>query len=40
MDADSFIFHVKTEEDIAEDAETRSETSDFELDRSFPKGKN
>ena len=38
MDTDSFIFHVKT--DIAENVETRFDTSNFELDRLFPKEKN
>ena len=43
MDTDSFIVHVKTEDickDIAEDVETRFDTSNFELDISLPKGKN
>ena len=39
MDTDSFIVHVKTE-DIAEDVETRFDTSNFELDRPLPKRKN
>ena len=39
MDADGFIVYVKTE-DIAEDVETRFDTSKFELDRPLPKGKN
>ena len=42
MNTDSFIFHVKTEDiykDIAEDVETKLGTSNFELDRSLPKGK-
>ena len=41
MDTNSFIVRVKTEgiyKDIAEDAETRFETSNFELKRPFPKG--
>ena len=43
MDTDSFIVHVKAEhihKDIAEDVETRFDTSNLELDRPLPKGKN
>ena len=43
MDTVSFTVHVKTEDvykDIAEDVETRFDTSCFELDRPLPKGKN
>ena len=43
MDTDSFIVHVKTDDiykDIAEDVETRFDTSKFEIDRLLPKGKN
>ena len=43
MDTGSFIVHVKTDgvyKDIAEDVETRFETSNFEIDRPLPKGKN
>ena len=43
MDTNSFIVHVKTEDiykDIAEDIETRFDTSNFELGRPLPKGKN
>ena len=43
MDTDSFMVHVKTEDiykDIAEDVETRFDTSNIEIDRPFPKGKN
>ena len=42
MDTDSFTVHVKTEDiydDIAEDVEKRNDTSNFELDKLFPKGK-
>ena len=42
MDTDSFVVHVKTNDiykDIAEDVE-RFDTSNFELDRPLPKGKN
>ena len=42
IDKDSCIFHLKTNDfykDIAEDAETRFGTSNFELDRTLPKGK-
>ena len=38
-----FIVHVKTDDiykDIAEDVETRSDTSNFEIDRPLPKEKN
>ena len=43
MDTDSFTDHIKTDDiykDIAEDVEKRFETSNFELDRPLPKGKN
>ena len=43
MDTDSFNFHVKTDDiykDIAEDFEKRFETSNFEIDRPLPIGKN
>ena len=43
MDTDSFIVHVKAEhihKDIAEDIETWFDTSNLELDRPLPKGKN
>ena len=43
MDTNSFIAHVKTDDiykDIAEDLETRFDTSNFELDRQLPKEKN
>ena len=43
MDTDSFIVYIKTDDlhnDIAEDAEARSDTSNYELDRPLPKGKN
>ena len=43
MDTNSFIVHIKTDniyKDIAEDVETRFDTSNFELDRPLPKGKN
>ena len=43
MDKDSFIVHVKADDiyrDIAEDVETRFDTSNYEIDRSLPKGKN
>ena len=42
IDTDSFIVYVKTDDiskDIAEDVETRFDTSNFELDRPLPKGK-
>ena len=43
MDTDSFIVHVKADhiyKDIAEDVETRFNTSNSEIDRPLPKGKN
>ena len=43
MDTDSFIVNVKTDDiykDIAEDVETRFDTSNCELNRPLPKGKN
>ena len=43
MDRGSFIVHVKTDDiykDIAEDVETRFETSNFEVNRPLSKGKN
>ena len=43
VDTDSFIIHLKRNDnykDIAEDVETRFDTSNFELDRSLPKVKN
>ena len=42
MDADSFIVCIKADDiykKIAEDFETRTDTSNYELDRSLPKGK-
>ena len=43
MDTDSFTVHVKTDniyKDIADDTETRFDTSSFQLHRPLPKGKN
>ena len=43
MDTDSFIVYIKTDDinkDIAEDVGTRFDTSNYKLDRPFPKGKN
>ena len=43
MDTDSFIVHIKTDDiynDIAEDVETRFETSNYELEKPLPIGKN
>ena len=43
MDTDSFIVYLKTDDiyrDITEDVETRFNTSNYELDRPSPKGKN
>ena len=42
MHTDSLIVHVKTDDiyqDIADDVETRFDTSNFELGRPLPKGK-
>ena len=43
MDTDSFIVYIKTDDvykDIAEDVETRFDTSNWEWDGPLPKGKN
>ena len=43
MDTDSFTVYLKTDDiykDIAEDIEKRFDTSQNELDRPLPKGKN
>ena len=43
MDTGSFIVYIKTDDlykDIANDVETRFDTSNYELDRSLSKGKN
>ena len=43
MDTDNFIVYIKTndiQKDNAKDAETRFDTSNYELDRSLPKRKN
>ena len=43
MDNDSFIIQIKTEdfyEDIADDVEKRFDTSNYEVDRPLPIGKN
>ena len=43
MDTDSFIVYIKTDDtykNIAEDVKTRFDTSNYELDRPLPKGKN
>ena len=42
MNTGSFIVYVKTNDiykDIAEDTETKFDTSNFEVDRPLPKGK-
>ena len=42
MDTDNFIVNVKTDDiykEIAEDVETRFDTSNYELDRPLPKEK-
>ena len=41
MDTDSFIVYIKTDDiykNIADDVETRFDTSNFKLDRPLPKG--
>ena len=43
VDRDSFIDYIKTEDnylDIAKDAERRFDTSNYELERPLPRGKN
>ena len=43
MDTDSFIMYIKTEDfykDIADDVEKRFDTSNYEVDRPLPTGKN
>ena len=43
VDTNSFIVYIKPDDiykDIAEDVETRLDTSNYDLDRSLPKGKN
>ena len=43
MDTDGFIIHIKTKDfykDIADDAEKRSDTSNYEVNRPLPKEKN
>ena len=43
MDTDSFIVYIKTDYlyiDIAENVKTRFDTSNYELDRPLPEGKN
>ena len=43
MDTDSFIMHIKTEgfyKDIADDVEKRFDTSNYEINRPLPIGKN
>ena len=43
MDTDSFIVYIKTDniyKDIAEDVETRFDTSNYGLNKPLPKGKN
>ena len=43
MDTDSFIIHIKTEDvykDISNDVEKRLDTSNYEINKPFPWGKN
>ena len=40
MNTDSFIVYIKTDDnykDIAEDVETKLDTSNYDLDKPFPK---
>ena len=42
MNTNNFIVYIKTDnmyKDIAGDVETRSDTSNYQLDRPLPKGK-
>ena len=43
MDTDSFVMHIKTEDfykNIADDVEKRFDTSNYEINRPLPTGKN
>ena len=43
MDTDKFIIYIKTDHiysNIGEDVENKFDTSNYELDRPLPKGKN
>ena len=43
MDTDSFVMNIKTEDfykDVANDVEKRFDTSNYEVDRPLPTGKN
>ena len=43
MDTDSFIIHIKTDDsykDIVDDVEKSFDSSNYELDRPLPTGKN
>ena len=43
IDTDSFIMHIKTEDfykDIADDVEKRFDTSNYDVNRPLPSGKN
>ena len=43
METDSCVIHIKTKDfykDIVDDAEKRFDTSNYEVDRALPKGKN
>ena len=43
MDTDSFLIHIKTEdvyENIADDVKKRFDTSNYEVNRPLPTGKN
>ena len=43
MDTESFIVYIKTDgiyKDIAEDVETRFDSSNYQLERPLPKGEN
>ena len=43
IDTDSFIMHIRTEDfykDIADNVEKKFDTSNYEVDKPLPKGKN
>ena len=43
MDTDDFIIHIKTkyfDKDIADDVEKRFDSSNYEVNRPLPRGKN
>ena len=43
MDTDSFIIHIKTKDfckDVADDVEKRFDTTNYQVNRPLPKGRN